>query len=1376
MRNVSDDLIANLTPLRTFEGRLTFRDTRLVFEDRVLADSLGLSDPSLCDGSLYDTGILRVVSKFDDPVFHLYYQDVPDLSLLDWPNWVNVGAELAENSRPGIEGARVWYQKLNGDIVYRDYDGDAWGDETLVTSNYAAYSVACAPVSDDVCYIHYLIDDQWGAIARLSTAVAPVNWQGRVYGEIQTGIYYFDAVTLDGTDYIYMADNNDGRLMTLKVLGDVWSDLTYVVPLDVVDDTSFFKLGAASVIDDKVFLTGRLSRQTDYDPVAFDIYTIGPENYTMGRDLFIIQEEICGKFYLISDTLYYAGVNTVAEAPATLLVGYDNEDLKLATQKFNTMRIQCQANDAYKLSVGLDPSVEHAALRLGAEVTAEVAISDEWCQMAKFGVDSLTPSYDQQGQDAALMGRGLATKKLANWMSDQSYDYWSQTKQSSDPAELAEVIRASGTFEVNEGPLELLDLNEDGVLYMVAKPSRGGLMRARFYKPAGDFDPMYGVALNYYREQRYEAAERLEIDVEDVSDAEIGHNGILARWSETEHEGADGVGLYLWKDNVLTLITSVALEIPDDTWHWFQINFHDGLIQVYYREEPDTAWELILSTIYADAEYLPWKRESFGRGAVYMRNGTIHSETTGFTSLSMSIPVESVDDFPVSETVLVDDEQIEYDGKTPGEGPGELEWTEGSTLFQATHGNPYFDDLTLAEKTDTENPADQTIGSSEDDIFFGQALYFAGAPEMEGKGKFRLTQIKYKVRKVGNPGPLYCHFATDNFDNVYPYNKNYNIIQTSQVAAEDVGVDYDWAEFDFNTTWLMADAYFGFLSLSPDTLEFIYDEENYYEVLIDDLATEEPFRNVRRWSWGTGNWSTLAGFSVPMIVIGADRSGDGNEIYIDGAGADTPREFYDGMALVVTEGPGEGCIFTVSDYDFQAPDQWEPNQEYEPPDKWQDHIGDAEHGEWVVPDLSRIFTEEFTEGILGPGSKFELKPALLVTTRGANETDIVSHGPGKVSIYSTLKVQCDRVDFYSLEPDWMMEDMIQELGVKAGVRDFEFDQVLEQGLSFEVEADWGTPEWVADRTDCIVRFTMPALVGDQELGVVYRSVTDEAEIDELVQGYLVTITADDTLKFYIFGEGPAITLLEEFPIGFSPTGEMRISVYEDSCSIWANGRFLHTFRDGTWLDGEYAGVVAYDEVLVDVRWSNLDMRVDNFIFDMGQRASQLLGQLIGPKRIYFIDGQEGTLKAFRARTDVGEVPSLAFRGAKTQTELSLLTRIRSEGYEIAEIVDYDNLKEYGNLFGMVNAIEANDAWEAYREGYLTLQDLISQALMWELTGAADPRLEPEDICVMELPPGENYGLTIMAVEFIMSNNPQMPAFDMVLTASDPEALGYEVPE
>ena len=186
-------------------------------------------------------------------------------------------------------------------------------------------------------------------------------------------------------------------------------------------------------------------------------------------------------------------------------------------------------------------------------------------------------------------------------------------------------------------------------------------MRGKFLYPSDDyFKPFYGVAINYYKETPVEAADRLGVEVDDLTDEMYGHNGLLATFGPTEHNDAPGVALYKWIDSTLTKLTSVSLSIPADTWHWLQVEFIEGEIRVKYRLDTSNTWNEIITYLY-DQEELPWKSDVYGHGAIVLKNVMpsfsyyafgVDDETIGVSSDISALPDEG--------TILVDEEQINY--------------------------------------------------------------------------------------------------------------------------------------------------------------------------------------------------------------------------------------------------------------------------------------------------------------------------------------------------------------------------------------------------------------------------------------------------------------------------------------------------------------------------------------------------------------------------------------------------------------------------------------------------------------------------------------------------------------------------------------------
>ena len=201
------------------------------------------------------------------------------------------------------------------------------------------------------------------------------------------------------------------------------------------------------------------------------------------------------------------------------------------------------------------------------------------------------------------------------------------------------------------------------------------------------------------------------------------------------------------------------------------------------------------------------------------------------------------------------------------------------------------------------------------------------------------------------------------------------MLSTINVPASSIGTTYDWVEFDFSDYDVPGLVNFWFvLSTYPLTTKPTGDMEdntNYYLLGVSE-GQRDPY-GINRIYGEDSYWHFRSiAASVPFIAYGTSNDGDGREIYLAPADVTPPtRDAYDNMCLVVVDGSGKGNVMTISDYDGQAPDQWQPSVSYIAPDKWQDHVGDTEHGSWITPDAKRIFIVENPRGKFDEDSTFE---------------------------------------------------------------------------------------------------------------------------------------------------------------------------------------------------------------------------------------------------------------------------------------------------------------------------------------------------------------------------------------------------------------------
>jgi hypothetical protein len=1391
MRTVSSQWLDNIGTSRQIKARATFRDTRLIFATFTPTESTKptVSDIDKTDSSLTRSGFLRIAV---DDSLNLWYQYVPDPTLGTWPNWVDSGINVPANCYPGVKGDRIWYTQGgfgSTTVYYVDFNGTNL-DTPVNTSLLVFDRVALAPVSTTECYVYGRLstnlenDDvyQYG-MYRIELPSTRVIFYGAIYADL-TNPNRFDAVRVGNIDHLYYLDDSQGRSKVLEVNDTIWGAEQAIVPLDVLDTENFFTLGAATTINSRVFVTGRLRRDQN---IEMDIYSMGPTHYTMGREMFIVSDaefttDTRAKLMLVGATLYYIGFDFKAKAPATNLVGVDVASLKTQSEDIYNFNVDFSANRTSAIDFGVKSDLVHAAIRRGSEFDIELGVATgddiyEWATLAKFGIDGFAQDTYDDGAEQKLIGRSLGMKRLSQWSSDAYYDYWSQAKHVADPALLDKMVITSGQWDVDETqdeqPLVVTDLNEDHIMYGTAKSSRNSVVKAKFKKNSidNDYNAEMGLFLNYYKETRAEAGERLGIDADDVSDDQFGHYGLKVVYRER----AD-IGPWIWlevvrADQTMWMVppwVDPRVWIEDDRWFWLRAQFFEGYLSIHWRYDDETDWTSVYNVIYninfyayydgwrAGAEP-PWYSEERGRGAVIVKNTTEYSDTPGFTSTSDIIPVEDITPFPTSETVEVDNEQIVYSGTaTSANVPSEMTWAEGHTYPQADHANTNWDNILW--RTHEWNPlasGEMEFGRYSNVVAY--ILQFMRSPH----GYQRVDKIRIPIKKIGSPtNNVYCYIVNDNIDNGGSTISNASIFMEASVTPAAVGADYAWIEFDFlgsgtlrngKADYYLDPTYKKSYGIFVTTVPFAqvdstpgaayFDPNNYYVVDMDETLGGALGQTEGTWLlWNTStSWDRYYlsygpdDAIMPFEILGkSPTSINGYEIYIETA--DSPAtlaedEFTD-MALVCTEGPGAGLTHKILYYDAAAPKQWVPNRVYDPPEKPEDYVGNGVHGTWKDQDLRRIIVTD-RPSAFGEGSKFEIMPSLLVTERGANSTTITSHAAGRVSIYRDVKISVDQFEYYSGEMDMRLEDMAFELVRKAGIYDFACGKDMSGNQVFS-GSGWRPPVWLS-RRNFIAKFEVPTMDATEEAGVIFRTTTNPTDITTVTQGYIVTLTQDNFIKFYKF-ESSTWTLKEKYPVsGFTPTGTVTISAQGDVFSVWIAGRQVTSFFDDAYPDGNYAGLLAYGTVTINADWSELDILTDNFVLDMGRRGQQLLDGLIGPKRIFYLDDQSGGIRMGRMRTTGAAdftVTDLTIERAGTVFDASQMTRIRAEGAEIAEIVDYTELRNEGNLFAMINATEANDYWETYEEAQRILAEAKSTQSVISPTLFVDPRVEPEDIITL----------------------------------------------
>lgn len=454
---------------------------------------------------------------------------------------------------------------------------------------------------------------------------------------------------------------------------------------------------------------------------------------------------------------------------------------------------------------------------------------------------------------------------------------------------------------------------------------------------------------------------------------------------------------------------------------------------------------------------------------------------------------------------------------------------------------------------------------------------------------------------------------------------------------------------------------------------------NYFTTVIGGDYTGGIFQQFND---GNDNWTTRTG-DMPFKIYGSlDPLPDGSyAVFVTGV----PNASYTGEALCVTDGGGKNKLFKITGFSYNA-------------------------------SVQTIFVDEDPR-LLDADSELYIAPTLTVTLRGANNTIATAHARDAiVSTYDTPQVYAQRVQHYSHEQDIPLHQMIQEISRKAGVLDTDIKYEISGTANISALSIPGS--YSASRKNFFVE--LEATWGTPPIGVCALADSSNA---------VVVMVDGSNLKYYRWTT-PTLLLRESYPIGFTPVGKVAFSFQKDRLSVWCNGRFIHTFTiqaNDLTLAGTSAGVVADGSANVDVFWSEADMRIDNFVIDIGTRGSRLISQLIGEKRVFWCEDELGRLRVYQKRETITGPVAYDISGGDIDTDANLLTRVRVEGAEVHEKVDPALIKEYGNIFRLINASEVNDSNDAERVAGEILDDSGDHVHIVHLTGAIDPRVECDDI-------------------------------------------------
>jgi hypothetical protein len=1309
MKSCSDNLLSLISQPKTISARMTFRVERPRFATTPISNALNITDPSKIDCCEYGTGILRVTSYNNI----LYYQNVQDV-YSTWPAWVNAGIALYAGSRPGVDAGCVWYQKSDDKIYWRSMSN--WAVETVAQSTASGSAQRLAPISNKRCYR-----------MSINTGYSRISWMNgnNLYG----GTFYnvsrsnsnpactfdsIDAVSYSSTvDYLYFSDRTSGHIIEVSVRTHNAASLQIdkfrpIVAMDAIDDVYGLKLHGASIINGNVVVTGRLTRTSDSDPVSMDVYLMGPESFTFGREMFISGAYVGGKMMLVGSNLVVPGMNHYADAVATNLFGVDNEALKLVTSDVGNLQLVEAESRSSTLRASLASSLSHDAISRGSSVVLEVAYNDEWMTVLTGEINRVLRSTGA-GQELFVEIQNRTAKRLSQWSPEQGVYIPAQSYNIADADDLTQFIWTTSNLTTLTNDITgSIDHTSGRWVY-------NGTYTTDTYRHISSTSGAYA-ELSF----RGTNCQFLYYKNSDRAIFDFYIDGILRQTIDCYAASASGV---LWWDSgildpgehifrVQRNASSAAgrnlvvfyMNITDNTSVAHKLTpkrFND--LTVMYAASRSTPGGLMRARFWNEpTNAATYRNPRFGVGVNYNR------ETRADAATRLGIDYNDVQD-----------DQCGHNGIVAIYSRLEASNAPGITLY--SWQNSVMTALTSWSVTLPTGAVWLQIRSVDNEILVSYRQDGSAAWTTLAAYVLQTATIPFDP-EVGGHGCIVMEKKSIVTSTCYT------------LSTQDV------------TLGVVENGSF------PDSGRLMIDDE------IICYSAKKGYALVANPDFGVR-------FGETVKPDGAFTSGeriivhDNNVQYFVGLFTSDNDSRLIGMAACPFTKSSDAAAskasnvfdrtFRIVGYDWSIPNMWKPSAAAKSAG-WPVYMGDTNYGSWasflggnlekglyLTPSGAGIPVSD-TEYDTAPYEHYvRLLPAMYLLQRGAVGTSIVTHGTSTVINYVPIELWVDRAEFFSTDEDITLGDALKRIIRLTGGGFGE--NTLVNGTAVTGTNLWGLVPFFT-QPDFIADITIPANIPSSvKVGVVFR---DSAPINMSMTDGRYVYLQGNTLYLAQFGDGlnmgppiyGSIGTLESIQLPSLNTdraGVMRISIQDDRVAVWLNHKLLHSFIvPEAPVDGYYAGFAVQNPSLVGVpdvscRVSELcDLMADITVGVRGNGMS-VISEMLDGRRVNFRCEPDGSLYFYKSNTDAGTLPDIVISDDKSEAD-EAISRVRLEGTRVAEIADFALLSDIGNLFETVNAKWADSVPGLVRDGQYYLGKARSSAVVHQMATVFHPALQPGD--------------------------------------------------
>ena len=417
---------------------------------------------------------------------------------------------------------------------------------------------------------------------------------------------FFDAVRLDDdTDVILVNLSNYGDPRVILRRNSVWSTPYHVLPIDVVDNYSYLKLGWLKYYDGVIYATGMLGRAgstgTHAQEMGVVLRSTDGLRWSLDRYRYMGTVPFLSPLLMDDDYMYYIknvnDVLTIYRSERTPVFGGYNHKVEVVDDILGWQSAETNHGNAGTLNVRLANAAYNYSttscsdyIPVGSMAKLYAGYEDgggpEYMLLATYGIDSIVPDAEMQ-----LTGREWAYRQMKDVAFDQDWQWLIQTKHHDT------CVNMGGLYSIGDAVPTVGDLDIENAEYnrLILLPTA--------VRPQGDD---FGISATYYITNDHTALFGLGLREATASESEYQ---TFSGWSAAANAEANnyvytktllgtGFGVFGYCSDKYNLVAAFC-----DV-----INAKLYLLRRTGNNDEDVAWEVLDST---DLNEAPAKDQRF---------------------------------------------------------------------------------------------------------------------------------------------------------------------------------------------------------------------------------------------------------------------------------------------------------------------------------------------------------------------------------------------------------------------------------------------------------------------------------------------------------------------------------------------------------------------------------------------------------------------------------------------------------------------------------------------------------------------------------------------------------------------------------------------